>query len=46
MHISLDDAAAMCAKGCCAWYGSQAIRIVNAKAKQLTKLGDASGAAA
>ena len=46
MHISIDDAAAMYARACRAWYGNRAPQVVNDKAKQLAKQGDTSGAAA
>jgi hypothetical protein len=46
MHVTIDDAAAIYARACRAWYGKRAMRIVKDRARQLAKRGDAKGVAA
>jgi hypothetical protein len=45
MHVSSDDAAAMYARACRAWYGQRALRVVASKVQELEQRGDAGGAA-
>ena len=46
MHVTIDDAAAIYARACRAWYGNRAKRMVKDRVNQLVKRGDASGVAA
>jgi hypothetical protein len=45
MYVSSDDAAAMYARACRAWYGRRALRVVSSKVQELEQRGDAGGAA-
>jgi hypothetical protein len=46
MHVSHDDAAAIYARACRAWYGKRALRVVTSKVDELQRRGDAGGVAA
>jgi hypothetical protein len=43
MHITSEDAAAMYARACRAWYGPKAPLIVRGKIEELRRAGDHSG---
>jgi hypothetical protein len=43
MYASLDDAAAIYARACRAWYGKRAPRIVKKRIEELKRAGDAKG---
>jgi hypothetical protein len=43
MHVSPDDAAAIYARACRAWYGGRAPRIVNKRIEELRRAGDLEG---
>jgi hypothetical protein len=46
MDVSPEDAAAIFARACRAWYGKRALRVVNSKVRELERRGDAGGVAA
>jgi len=46
MHVSNEDAAAIYARACRAWYGRRALRVVTSKVHELQRRGDAGGVAA
>jgi hypothetical protein len=46
MDVSPQDAAAMFARACRAWYGERALRVVSSRVQALEKRGDAQGVAA
>jgi hypothetical protein len=46
MYVSPDDAAAMYARVCRAWYGMRAPRIVKKRIEELRRAGDLGGVAA
>jgi hypothetical protein len=46
MHVSRDDAAAIYARACRAWYGKRAPRIVKKRIEELRRSGDLGGVAA
>jgi hypothetical protein len=43
MHVSPDDAAAIYARACRAWYGGRAPRIVKKRIEELRRAGDLEG---
>jgi hypothetical protein len=43
MHVSPDDAAAIYARACRAWYGGRAPRIVKKRIEELRRAGDVEG---
>ena len=43
MHVSRDDAAAIYARACRAWYGKRAPRIVKKRIEELRRSGDLGG---
>jgi hypothetical protein len=43
MHVSRDDAAAIYARACRAWYGKRAPRIVKKRIEELRRCGDLGG---
>ena len=43
MRVSIDDAAAIYARACRAWYGRRALRVVVNKMNELERRGDAGG---
>lgn len=43
MHVSSDDAAAIYARACRAWYGGRAPRIVKKRIEELRRAGDLEG---
>jgi hypothetical protein len=46
MHVSNEDAAAIYARACRAWYGERALRVVTGRMRELQRRGDAGGVAA
>jgi hypothetical protein len=46
MNVSPDDAAAIYARACQAWYGRRALSVVTSKVHQLQQRGDTGGVAA
>jgi hypothetical protein len=46
MQVSNDDAAAIYARACRAWYGRRALSVVTSKVHELQQRGDARGVAA
>jgi hypothetical protein len=46
MHVSIEDAAAIYARACRAWYGRRALRVVVNKMNELERRGDTSGVVA
>jgi hypothetical protein len=46
MYVSPDDAAAIYARACRAWYGRRAPRIVKKRIEELRQVGDLGGVAA
>jgi hypothetical protein len=43
MHVSPDDAAAIYARACRAWYGKRAPRVVKKRIEELRRAGDLGG---
>jgi hypothetical protein len=46
MHVSHDDAAAIYARACRAWYGKRALRVVTSRVDEFRRRGDTGGVAA
>jgi hypothetical protein len=46
MHVTIDEAAAIYARACRAWYGQRAPQVVKKRMRELERRGDAGGAAA
>jgi hypothetical protein len=46
MLVTNDDAAAIYARACSAWYGQRALRVVTGRMRELAQRGDAGGVAA
>ncbi len=46
MDVSHDDAAAIYARACRAWYGTRALRVVTSRMNELQRRGDVGGVAA